>query len=228
MNKIGKISASMMCANPFKLADIMSTLELEDVAYLHQDIMDGRFVPNLGISLDHIKFMRKNTSIPFDFHVMAVEPDNIIPLLEPRPGDIVSVHYESTFQVQRTLENVRRYGCKVFIAINPATSLSALDEVVQYVDGINLLMVNPGFVGQIAVGSCFRKAEKLQHFLRECGRGEIEVEVDGNISLKNAKRLFACGASIFVAGTSSIFSNDGDMQSSIKNLKAAISSKEGC
>lgn len=222
MNKPGKISASMMCANPYKLADIIATLEKAGVEYLHQDIMDGHFVPNLGMSADHMRFMRDNTNIPFDFHVMALEPDNIIPLLEPRPGDIVSIHYESTFQVQRTLERTRQYGCKVFVAINPATSLSSLDEIIHYVDGINLLMVNPGFAGQTAVKSCFDKAERLGKMIDATGREDIEFEVDGNISLENAKLLRGIGATLFVAGTSSIFSADGIVHGNIPNLKAVI------
>ena len=222
MAKPGRISASMMCANPFKLADIIRTLEAEGISYLHQDIMDGHFVPNLGISVDHVRFMRDNTRIPFDFHVMALEPDNIIPLLEPRPEDVVSIHYESTFQVQRTLERTRRYGCKVFIAINPATSLSSLDEIIHYVDGINLLMVNPGFAGQKSVKSCFDKAERLRKMIESSGRDDIEFEVDGNISLENAKLLRGIGATLFVAGTSSIFSADGIVHGNIPNLKAVI------
>lgn len=218
----GKISASMMCANPFKLAEIIATLEDSGVEYLHQDVMDGHFVPNLGMSIDHMRFMRENTRIPFDFHVMALEPDNIIPLLEPRPGDIVSIHYESTFQVQRTLERTRRYGCKVFIAINPATSLSVLDEIIHYVDGINLLMVNPGFAGQKAVDSCFDKAQRLQKLIDKRRNGNIEWEVDGNITMGNAKRLRDLGASLFVAGTSSIFNEVSVSQEAINSLKEVI------
>ena len=222
MAKYGKISASMMCANPFKLANIIRTLESAGVSYLHQDIMDGHFVPNLGMSVDHIRFMRKKTKISFDFHVMTLEPDNIIPLLEPRPGDIVSIHYESTFQVQRTLERTRKYGCKVFIAINPATSLYSLEEIIHYVDGINLLMVNPGFAGQKAVESCFDKAKRLQQLIgRLCCRN-IEVEVDGNITIENATLLKECGATIFVAGTSSIFNEEMVDQAALDDLISAI------
>lgn len=221
-SSLGKISASMMCANPFRLAEIIKILDTSGVEYLHQDVMDGHFVPNLGMSIDHMRFMRENTKIPFDFHVMALEPDNIIPLLEPRPGDIVSIHYESTFQVQRTLERTRRYGCKVFIAINPATSLSVLDEIIHYVDGINLLMVNPGFAGQTAVRSCFDKAERLLRFIENSGRKGIEYEVDGNITVENAKRLRKAGATIFVAGTSSIFSGEYVSVEDIGRLRAVI------
>lgn len=223
MNSTGKISASMMCANPFRLAEIIHTLENEGVEYLHQDVMDGHFVPNLGMSIDHMRFMRANTSIPFDFHVMALEPDNVIPLLEPRPGDIVSIHYESTFQVQRTLERTRKFGCKVFVAINPATSLYVLDEIIHYVDGINLLMVNPGFAGQPAVASCFDKASRLQRFIAEKGRAnDITLEVDGNITLNSAQTLRGYGASLFVAGTSSIFDSEALRPNAIAHLRSAI------
>ena len=149
-------------------------------------------------------------------------PVSIIPILEPREGDILTIHYESTFQVQRTLENARKYGSKVFIAINPATSLSALDEVVHYVDGINLLMVNPGFAGQKAVTSCFKKAERLAEFLKNCGRESIDWEVDGNITFENARKLKNLGANIFVAGTSSIFKDNRVEEPLLTELRACV------
>lgn len=222
INRLSKISASMMCAHPFHIAESVRALEAAGVEYLHQDVMDGKFVPNLGMSLDHMKFLRKSTRIPFDFHLMTLDPDSIIPILEPREGDILTIHYESTFQVQRTLENARKYGSKVFIAINPATSLSALDEVVNYVDGINLLMVNPGFSGQKAVASCSNKAERLAEFLKNCGREAIDWEVDGNITFENARKLKSLGANIFVAGTSSIFKDNRVDESLLTELRACV------
>lgn len=222
MTKQGKISASMMCANPFYLRETLNILEQEHIEYLHQDIMDGKFVPNLGMGLDNIKALRECTNIPFDFHLMVLDPDNIIPLLGLRQNDIVSIHYESTFQVQRTLENARKYGAKVFLAINPATSLYNLEEVVHYIDGINLLTVNPGFAGQKIVQSSFKKAEKLQQFLKEHDRENIEIEVDGNITFENAEKLKKFGANIFVAGTSSIFEKNGVHADTIKQFRNII------
>ncbi|MDR1026496.1 MAG: ribulose-phosphate 3-epimerase [Lactobacillus sp.] len=221
--KESKISASLMCTNPFFTKETMDSLEKANIEYMHLDIMDGKFVPNLGLGCDYIKKLRGYTKIPFDYHLMVLEPDAILPLLDIKPEDLVSIHFESTFQVQRTLENVKKYGPKVMLAINPATPVSALEEVIHYIDGINILTVNPGFAGQPIVESSFRKIEKLFNFLKEVGREDIDVEVDGNITFKNANILKGMGANIFVAGTSSIFGKEGIIEGSIEKLRDAIS-----
>ena len=217
-----KISASLMCADPFELKTALKTLEKNNVDYLHIDIMDGKFVPNLGIGSDYINALKKHTHIPMDYHIMVKDPDSIINLLDFRPQDIVSVHYESSFQIQRTLENIRNKGdCKVMVAVNPATPLCVLEELIYYIDGINLLMVNPGFAGQQMVQNCLKKAEKVARFIRKFKREDIIFEVDGNISFDHAKTLNKIGANLFVAGTSSIF-NKNDMEENIKELQSCI------
>lgn len=216
-----KISASMMCADPFELKKIIKTFEEVDVDYLHLDIMDGKFVPNIGIGNDYIEALRKHTKIPFDFHIMVKAPDDIINLLDIQPGDLVSVHYESSYQIQRTLENVRKKGCKVLIAVNPATPLCMLEELIYYIDGINLLMVNPGFAGQKMVENCIKKAEKVSRMISKFKRENIIFEVDGNITFENATLLKNIGANTFVAGTSSIFRNT-DIFNNTVALKEAL------
>lgn len=203
-----KISASLMCADPFSLKDTVLLLEKHKVDYLHIDIMDGKFVPNLGIGSDFLKSLRKHTSIPFDYHIMVKEPDDIIKLLDIRENDLVSVHYECSFQIQRTLDNIKKNDCKVMIAINPATPLCTLEEVIYYIDGINLLMVNPGFAGQNMVENCMKKADKVGRIIRKLDRKDIIFEVDGNVSFENAAILKNLGANTFVGGTSSIFSSN--------------------
>ena len=211
----------MMCTNPFFMNETFHALDQGGVEYLHLDIMDGIFVPNLGLSLDWIKALREHTDISCDYHLMTINPDNIFPLLNMRAGDIVSIHYESTPQILRTLENAKKYGVKVFLAINPGTPVGSLEELVYFIDGINLLMVNPGFAGQSMVPFGIRKARKLQDFLQERGI-ELDIEVDGNITFDHAAQLKACGANIFVAGTSSLFSSTGIREHSMEQLRAAI------
>ncbi len=205
MNKKCKISASLMCADPINLKETINGLEKYGIDYLHIDIMDGKFVPNIGIGSDYIASLKKHTKIPFDYHIMATEPDSIIPLLDINENDLVSIHYESTYQVQRTLDNVKKTGAKTMIAINPATPLYVLEEIIYYIDGVNLLMVNPGFAGQRMVPNCLRKAQKMASFLREHQKEDLIFEVDGNITCENASLLREIGADMFVAGTSSVF-----------------------
>ena len=201
----GKISASMMCSSLVDLQETIRIFEQEKIEYLHIDVMDGDFVPNFGLGVDYIRGLRDLTEIPLDLHLMINKPEYKFNWIGIAPTDIVSIHYESTSQVPRALDWLRPFGCRCFLAINPATPVWCLEEVLDYIDGINLLMVNPGFAGQKIVESTLKKAEKLQKFLQENKRENIEVEVDGNITPHNGNLLRKSGADIFVAGTSSIF-----------------------
>lgn len=203
-----EISASMMCSDLIDLKDTIRIFEEEGIEYLHIDVMDGTFVPNFGLGVDYIRGLRKLTNIPLDIHLMIKDPEYKLQWLGIKESDVVSIHYESTFQVQRALDYLQPFGCKRFLAINPATPISALEEVLDYIDGINLLMVNPGFAGQKIVPSTIRKAQKVVELLRSEGHDDIIIEVDGNITVNNAKILRNIGASMFVAGTSAIFKGD--------------------
>lgn len=218
-----RISASMMCADLVNLKDIIKIFERENIGYLHIDVMDGEFVPNFGLGVDYIRGLRELTKIPLDIHLMIKDPEYKLQWIGIKEGDIVSIHYESTYQVQRALDWLAPYKCKRFLAINPATPIYVLEEVLDYIDGINLLMVNPGFAGQKIVPSTLKKAEKLQKFLKEHNREDIIIEVDGNITPENGQKLRAFGAGVFVAGTSSIFSGDiSRYPANIARLKAHI------
>ena len=201
----GMISASMMCADLVNLKETIKVFEEEQVEYLHIDVMDGEFVPNFGLGVDYIRGLRELTNIPLDMHLMIRNPEYKLQWMGIKESDIVSIHYEGTYQVQRALDWLSPFGCKKFLAISPATPIYVLEEVLDYIDGINLLMVNPGFAGQKMVPSTLHKAEKLKSFLSQNKRNDIVVEVDGNITPENGKRLSKVGAKIFVCGTSSIF-----------------------
>ena len=218
-----EISASMMCTNLVDLKETVRTFEEEGIEYLHIDMMDGTFVPNFGLGVDYIRGLRELTDIPLDLHLMIKEPEHKFQWIGIQPTDSVSIHYESTFQVQRALDYLVPLGCKRFLAINPATPVSALEEVLEYIDGINLLMVNPGFAGQQIVPSTIRKARKVVEFLQEQGREDIVLEVDGNITPEHGKCLREIGASRFVAGTSSIFKgNVSEYKHNIEVFRKAI------
>lgn len=204
----GIISASMMCSDLVDLRETIEIFERMGVERLHIDVMDGTFVPNFGLGVDYIRGLRNLTKIPLDLHLMIKDPEYKLQWIGIKETDIVSIHYESSFQVQRVLDWLQPYGCKRFLAINPATPVSSLEEVLEYIDGVNLLMVNPGFAGQKIVPSTMRKAEKVVKFLKEEGREDIIIEVDGNITPENAKKLRTIGARMFVAGTSAIFKGD--------------------
>lgn len=202
------ISASMMCSDLIDLRETIDIFERNGVERLHIDMMDGNFVPNFGLGVDYVRGLRKLTKIPLDLHLMIKDPEYKLQWIGIKETDIVSIHYESSFQVQRVLDWLKPFGCKRFLAINPATPVSSLEEVLDYIDGINLLMVNPGFAGQKIVPSTMKKAEKVVQLLKDAGREDIIVEVDGNITPENAKKLRAIGASMFVCGTSAIFKGD--------------------
>lgn len=216
-NKKGKISASMMCSDLIDLKETIKIFEEQGIEYLHIDVMDGNFVPNFGLGVDYIRGLRKLTNIPLDLHLMIKDPEYKLQWIGIKETDIVSIHYESSFQVQRVLDWLVPFGCKRFLAINPATPVNVLEEVLDYIDGINLLMVNPGFAGQKIVPSTLKKATKVAELLNREKREDITIEVDGNITLENAKILRNIGASIFVAGTSCLFK--GGVNSYTENIK---------
>lgn len=208
MTNKSELSASMMCSELVDLKETIEIFERQGVEHLHIDMMDGTFVPNFGLGVDYVRGLRKLTTIPLDLHLMIKDPEYKFQWIGIQPSDIVSVHYESTFQVQRALDYLKPFGCKRFLAINPATPVSALEEVLEYIDGINLLMVNPGFAGQKIVPSTIRKAEKVKRLLEKEGFDHITIEVDGNITPENGKILREIGASMFVCGTSAIFKGE--------------------
>jgi ribulose-phosphate 3-epimerase len=207
-----------MCSDLIDLKETLRIFEEEGVEYLHIDMMDGTFVPNFGLGVDYIRGLRKLTNIPLDLHLMIKDPEYKFQWIGIKETDIVSIHYESTFQVQRALDYLQPYGCKRFLAINPATPVYVLEEVLEYIDGINLLMVNPGFAGQKIVPSTIKKAQRVVDFLKTERRSDIEIEVDGNITPENGRILKGIGAEIFVCGTSAIFK--GDVKAYASNIKS--------
>lgn len=219
-----KISASMMCADLVHIKETVAIFEKQGIEYLHIDMMDGAFVPNFGLGVDYLRGLRELTTIPMDLHLMVERPEDKLSWLGLTPRDRVSIHFESSTHVQRTMEAVKKYGCQVMLALNPATPICFVEELLEYIDGVTVLTVNPGFAGQRIVHSCIKKTEKICNLLTVAGYSHLAIEVDGNISFENAKILRQLGADTFVAGTSSIFPKRGVVsEEKILLLREAIS-----
>ncbi|MBR6791206.1 MAG: ribulose-phosphate 3-epimerase [Oscillospiraceae bacterium] len=214
------LSCSMMCASLWSGAEkVLAELEAGSVELLHADVMDGVFVPNMMLGTDSIKQLRKISSIPLDIHLMIEQPEDKLGWFDLQPGEWVSIHAESTRHLQRALMRVREYGAKPMVALNPATPLSMIEEVLCDVDGVLLMTVNPGFAGQKLVPQTVNKNARLRKMLDENGYGHVRIEVDGNVSFENLEKLRTAGADIFVGGTSSMFRKDHSVAENVALLR---------
>lgn len=216
------ISPSMMCVDFKHLEDSVRLLTQLEVEYLHFDIMDGEFVPNFTLGPDFMRVVRSISDIPFDIHLMIQRPEDKLSYFDIKPRDLVCVHQESTVNLQRVLQRIRDLGAKVGVALNPATSISSIEDVLDDVDVILIMTVNPGFAGQKLIPSALGKIGRLREYLDVHGYDRIAIEVDGNVSIENAQLMKAAGADIFVAGTSSLFAAGTDLISSGQMLRAVI------
>jgi len=217
-----QICPSMMCASLLRLNETFKLFKAEGVEYLHMDVMDGEFVPNLQIGTDYIRQFREASGIPLDVHLMITRPEDKLDWFGFLPGEYVSIHYEASNHVQRALARIREKGCKAMLALNPATPLCVLEHVVDDCDAVLLMTVNPGFAGQSMIPAMPRKIAALRKWLDETGHTEVEIEVDGNVSFINAATMSKAGANLFVAGSSSIFAGGAARVESVRRLRAAI------
>lgn len=217
-----QISPSIMCVDFFKLKETVSEFEKLGIEYLHIDIMDGHFVSNYTLGTDFVKKLKSETKIPLDIHLMVEKPENILDWFAFGNGDYVSVHLESTCHLQKALSVIRERGAKPMVAINPATPIFMIENVLDDIDAVLVMTVNPGFAGQKLVKSTLNKIKELRKYLDEKGYENIEIEVDGNVSFENAVLMSKAGANIFVAGTSSLFSKDSVLSENVDKLRKLI------
>lgn len=220
--KTPQLSPSLMCVDFFKLPETLHILEESGIEYLHVDIMDGDFVPNFTLGTDFCDILRKHTAIPLDIHLMINRPDQKIAWFKPQPGEYLSVHAESTPHIARTLTEIKKYGAKPMLALNPGTPIQALDYVLDDIEGVLVMTVNPGFAGQKMVPATLDKITQVRTYLDAHGRRDVDIQVDGNVSFENAVKMRKAGANIFVGGTSSIFSKAASIPENIQRLRDAL------
>ncbi len=217
-----KLSASIMCADLLNMERSIKEIENAGIDYLHIDIMDGAFVPNITLGFDLINQIKKITDMPLDVHMMVNEPSKFIDSMCLSENDILCVHYESEIHIARTLEKIRSRGIKAGLAINPATPVESFRYLTELIDMALVMTVNPGFAGQKIVPFAQRKVKDTRMLLDSLGGAHIPIEVDGNISRENGMKLSACGANIFVLGTSALFMKDREMSDAAKDFREVL------
>lgn len=216
------IAPSMMCAPLFELKQYVGAFERSGVEYLHIDVMDGCFVPNFTLGTDYCRQLRRLTDIPLDIHLMITEPERKLDWFDVRPGEHVSVHYESTLHIHRALAAIRSKGAKAMVALNPGTPVGVIEDLIPDLDAVLIMAVDPGFAGQKMIPQTLEKIARLRRLLDERGAAHVEIEVDGNVSFENAAKMSAAGADIFVAGTASIFTDRLSPEEAVKQLRRSV------
>ena len=199
MNSNIKIAPSILASNFSKLNDEVISIENAGADFIHLDIMDGHFVPNLTFGPPIIKSVRNLTKLPFDVHLMVSNPDTLLDDYVNAGANIITVHVEACNHLARTLHYIKSKGCKAGVAINPHTDIQFIENVIEDLDLILIMTVNPGFGGQKFIKSMFKKISLVKEIISS---RDIFLEVDGGITKENSKEVIDAGANVLVAGTS--------------------------
>ena len=194
------LSPSMLAADFSKLGEELSAIEKGGAQYLHIDVMDGLFVPSISFGMPVIKSLRKCSDLVFDVHLMIEKPERYIREFAASGADIITVHAEASTHLDRTLTAIREAGCKAGVALNPSTPLNVLEYVLDKVDMVLVMSVNPGYGGQKYLPSMTRKIRQLRDMLDQSGLN-IDIEVDGGVNLQNVETILDAGANVIVAGS---------------------------
>ena len=199
MNSNIKIAPSILASNFSKLNDEVLSIEKAGADFIHLDIMDGHFVPNLSFGPPVIKSLRNLTKLPFDVHLMVSNPDSLLKEYVNAGANIITVHVEACNHLARTLDYIKSKGCKAGVAINPHTDIQFIENVIEDLDLILVMTVNPGFGGQKFINSMVKKISLVKEVISS---RDIFLEVDGGITKENSKEVIEAGANVLVAGTS--------------------------
>ncbi len=215
-----KISPSLLSANFSNLEKDVKMLEEGGADLLHIDVMDGHFVPNITIGPVVIEAIKEVSTIPLDVHLMISDPDYYVNAFIDAGADYLTIHAESTPHVHRVVQKIRDGGIKAGVSLNPHTPISVLENILQDIDLVLIMSVNPGFGGQNFISHSLEKIKKLKQFLKDNNANHIEIEVDGGIKLENIKEVSDAGCGIFVSG-SGILKTENP-KATIKKMKEII------
>src|SRR4030042_6562164 len=194
-----KLAPSILSADFARLGEQIDEVVRAGADYIHVDVMDGHFVPNITIGAPVVASIRRVTKLPLDVHLMIQDPDKYIEKFAKAGADIITVHVETSPHLHRSVQFIKDQGCKAGVSLNPATSLATLDHILSDVDMVLIMTVNPGFGGQEFIPSVLPKIKRLREKISEKGIG-VDIEVDGGVNINTISKVAQAGGNIFVAG----------------------------
>ncbi len=218
-----EIAPSILAADFTRLGEQLMAVERGGAEIIHVDVMDGHFVPNISVGPFIVKAVRQATTLPIDCHLMIEDPDKYIADFARAGASMISVHPEATYHLHRTLSLIHQSGCRAGVVLNPATPLGTIEEVIQEIDFVLVMSVNPGFGGQKFISSTLDKVRRLRSMLNAHG-SQANIEIDGGITTENADAAVVAGAEILVAG-SSIF-GQADPAAAVQKLRQAATASQ--
>jgi len=216
-----ELSASLMCLDWLNAGQQLGQLEENGIDYLHIDIIDGNFAPDFTMGSSIINVFRDNSSLPCDYHLMVEEPGRMFESFSVSPNDNYTIHQESSRNLHRNLVNIRKMGAKVGLALSPATHLASLEYIIEEIDLVLIMTVNPGYMGQPLVPQAIRKIADLKKMIMDLEL-DIKISVDGNVNPDTIPSMVNAGADILVLGSSSLFRKEISIPEAIERIHKAI------
>lgn len=194
------IAPSVLSADFANLGSEIHMLNESDAKWIHIDIMDGMFVPNISFGFPVLEAINKISTKFLDVHLMIEKPERYLTQFKNAGANLITVHYEACTHIHRTIQEIKTLGCQVGVAINPGTSITVLNEIIQLVDLVLIMSVNPGFGGQTFIPNSIQKTKDVKALANKYGNMNLKIEIDGGVSITNAKDLISAGANVLVAG----------------------------